>query len=100
MSKSKGAQSARARYAALDAALRAGVPHLLAVWDAEDDFLGFNIKVNLDGTVLAVLKRAGSDGTDMVCFGVGYGVIGAFLAIDATVNAGAWRVDKPWKPTG
>lgn len=73
-------------------------PNLSTVFAEESDFIELRLKARDDATTLAVLKRYGHDGRPMVCFGVGYGVVAAFMAVDATVEADNWRPDKPWKP--
>jgi hypothetical protein len=82
----------------LDKALGDGVPQLTSVLRNEEDFISLLVKLCDDGTTLAILKRYGPDGGPMVCFGSGYGVAGCLVAIDATIAAGKWRVDKPWRP--
>lgn len=96
MRKKSGKPSGQARWKALDKALGDGAPQLASVLRDEADFISLLVKLCDDGTTLAILKRFGSDGGPMVCFGSGYGVAGCLIAIDATIAAGKWRVDKPW----
>lgn len=88
------------RWVGLGEDIRGRVPHLNGVLVDEESFIEIRVKVRPDGTCLAILKRFGADGTPMVCFGSGYGVIGAFIAIDGTVQAGNWKVEKPWPEAG
>lgn len=73
------------------------VPTLSGWWDDFEDFAELKVKAMPDGTVLAIGKGYGPDGTPVVCFGAGYSVTGAFLAIDATIAAGRWKVDEPYQ---
>jgi len=45
---------------------------------------------------VAVLKRVGPDGDAEVCFSAGYDYIGCLLALEGTLAAGRWRVDRPY----
>lgn len=83
-------------WAELDAALLGCVPHLASFFADAEVFVELRVKVRDDGTVLAIAKGYGSDGSPVVCFGSGYGVAGALMAIDSTIQGGHWRVDKPW----
>lgn len=74
------------------------MPHLVAWWDDDDDFVEIRLKLRPDGTVLAIAKGYDSDGGPVVCFGTGYGVLGALMSVDGTIQGGRWREDKPWKP--
>ena len=78
--------------------LKVELPHLAAWWDDYDEFLELRLKARDDGTVLVIAKGFDSGGGPVVCFGTGYDVVSAIMAIDATINAGNWRVDKPWAP--
>lgn len=71
-------------------------PHLYAFLNDVDDFRELRIKANSDGTHLAIAKGYDNGGGPVVCFGVGYGAIACLLAIDATINGGRWKFDKPW----
>lgn len=95
MGKRKGASE---RLVRLDDSLHELIPHLYGVLCEEDDFIEFRVKAQDDGTVLGILKRYNPEGAPMVLFGGGYGVLGAFLTVDAAVQGNRWRVDKPWKP--
>lgn len=98
MRRKSGKASGQSRWQALDKALGSGAPQLTSVLRDEAEFISLLVKACEDGTSLAILKRYGSDGGPMVCFGSGYGVAGCLIAIDATIAAGKWRVDKPWRP--
>ena len=87
------------RWLRLSDLIRETLPHLHAVLCSEDDFIELRLMAKADGTTLAILKRYGSDGGPMICFGSGYGAMASLLAIDATVQGGKWRVDKPWSPS-
>lgn len=80
--------------------LSSSFPQLYEVLSDEESFISLLVRPTDDGSTLGILKRYGSDGGPMVCFGVGYGVVACFLGLDSTVAAGAWRVDKPWKNNG
>lgn len=86
------------RYTALGEALRVGVPQFFSWSEDVEEFISISLKMRSDGTVLAVAKGYGADGTEMVCFGSGYGVAGALVAIDSTIAGAYWKVDKPWQP--
>jgi nucleoid-associated protein YejK len=76
----KGTQ---ARWVQLEEALSQTVPQVFSILANEDDFISLYAKIRDDRTTLLVLKRYGSDGGPTVCFGSGYGVAGAFLALEA-----------------
>ena len=78
--------------------LRGNIPHLWSALAAADDFIELRLKSRDDGTVLAIMKSYDADGGPVVCFGVGYDPVLALMAIDATIQGGHWRTDKPWKP--
>lgn len=80
----------------LEGTLRLQFPHLLAVLLEEREFIELRVKARDDGTTLSIVKKYGPDGKPIVCFGVGYGVVGSLLGIDASINAGAWKNDRPW----
>ena len=80
-------------------AIEDNVPHFYSVVGNQDDFISLYIKVRPDGSCLAVLKQYGSDGGPLVCFGTGYGVAGCIVALDASIQGGNWKVDKPWNPS-
>lgn len=88
------------RFAELGGVLERLVPHLYAVLEDEGSFLEIRLKLRDDATVLAVVKCSGADGGPLVCFGSGYGVAGALMAVDATIQGGYWKVDKPWPSSG
>lgn len=72
------------------------LPQLASVLGDEGEFISLLVKPMPDGTMLAILKRYGSDGTPMVCFGSGYSVAGCFIGVEGTIAAGKWRPDVPW----
>lgn len=88
------------RWVDLAKSLESSLPHLAGWYGDLDDFNELRIKTSPDGTILTVAKGYMGDGTPSVCFGVGYDVAAALLAIDATIGGGRWRKDKPWKPEG
>lgn len=96
MATKKKRVSGAERYLAVGEQLAAQLPHLFSVLSEEDDFIELRIKAKPDGSTLALLKRFGSDGGPVICFGVGYGAVGSLMAINATVASGNWREDKPW----
>lgn len=73
-------------------------PHVSGWFTDEDSFRELRFKARDDGTTLAIAKGYDSDGSPVVCFGSGYGLVGAFMAIDAAMQGGNWKVDKPWQP--
>lgn len=82
------------RFNAFDSALRAAAPHLYGWLVDTENVRRFTVKAQDDGTYLAVAAGDGPDGGAVVCFGVGYGAIGAFYAIERTIQGGNWKVDK------
>lgn len=84
--------------AELGEAVRLRLPHFASWYVDEESFGELRLKARDDGTTLAIAKGYGPDGGAVVCFGSGYGLIGALIAIDATIQGGRWRVDKPWQP--
>ncbi len=93
-----GSLSPMERWQALDGELRRLTPHLTAVLSRENDFRELRIKSRDDGSTLVIVKAYGADGAPTVCFGVGYGSVAALVAVDATIQGGHWRPDKPWEP--
>jgi hypothetical protein len=83
----------------LGTSLKKAVPHFYAWSEEIQDFREIRFKVKDDGTMLVIAKGYLPDGGLSVCFGVGYGFAGGLLGIDATINGGHWKVDKPWRPT-
>lgn len=96
MARRQKKNSTQQRWVDLDESLQRLVPHLFSVLAESDDFIALYVKARDDGTILAIAKRYDSDGTPVVCFGSGYGVSGALMAIDATIQGGHWKTDKPW----
>jgi len=82
------------KYLAVERLVQAELPHLHGFFSEEDEYRGLSIKPRPDGTFLAVAMGYGSDGAPMVCFGQGYGVVGALMGLDKTMQAGNWKVDK------
>lgn len=78
--------------------IHAIVPHVSSWWQDEDSFRELRLKMRPDGTTLAIAKGWGPDGGEVVCFGAGYGVVGAIMSIDASIQGGKWKFDKPWHP--
>ena len=74
--------------------VKAALPQLSALFNDEDQFRGLSIKARDDGSMLGIAKSYLSDGTPSVCFGVGYGLVATLMAVDATIAAGHWKVDK------
>lgn len=98
MPRSKNKRSNVQRWVEFEEGFREALPHLGSFLADEEQFVELRFKVMEDGTTLAIAKSYGSDGTPMVCFGAGYGSCAAMLAIDRTIQGGAWRIDKPWQP--
>lgn len=71
-------------------------PSLYAFLNDVEEFSELRVKARDDGSVLAIAKGYDSSGGPIVSFGVGYDAIGALLGIDGTIQAGKWKVDKPW----
>lgn len=94
---SKGITEAE-RFALLVESVGTALPHLIAWLDARDEFVELRLKMKPDGTILAIAKGFGVDGGPVVCFGLGYGALGSLLAINASIQGGNWRFDKPWEP--
>jgi hypothetical protein len=92
--------SGQEAWARLDDTLSTTAPQLYSVLRDEEDFISLRLLLRDDRTVLAVLKKYGSDGGKLVCFGSGYGVSGALIAVNSTIAANAWKVDKPYKVSG
>jgi hypothetical protein len=86
------------KWAELHLALETYIPQVTSILGDERDFLSLHMKSRDDATTLAVLKRYGSDGAPVVCFGSGYGVAGALMGLEGSVAGGNWRPDKPWSP--
>lgn len=83
-----------ARFIEIDRVLAGAFPHLHGFFVDEEDYRGLSIKPRPDGTFLAVAMGCSSDGSPMVCFGQGYGVVGALFGLDRSLQAGSWKVDK------
>lgn len=88
------------RWVATSDGLREAFPHLSAWYNDVDEFLELRIKAREDSTYLAIAKGVDGKGGPVVCFGVGYDVAGALMSVDATIQGGHWKVDKPWSAKG
>lgn len=75
------------------------IPSLASWWGKEEEFNRLQVMARDDGTMLAIAKSFGSDGGPMVAFGSGYGVVGALVALDRTIQGGHWKIDEPWEPS-
>lgn len=71
-------------------------PHLSGWFSDEESFREIRVQLRNDGSCLSIAKGYASDGGPVVCFGSGYGLIGSLLALDASIQGGNWREDKPW----
>lgn len=92
--------SQRGRYDAAHKTFSQLFPQIYSVLDRERDFVSLLVKVRDDGSCIAVLKEFGPDGAKLVCFGSGYGAVGALLGLEGSVAAGHWKVDKPYHEGG
>lgn len=97
MRNNTGRSTQHDRWVEMNEQISGMVPHLYGWFNDEEGFIELRIKLMRDGTHLAVAKGYGSDGGPIVCFGSGYGVVGAIMAVDRTIQGGNWRVDKPWE---
>lgn len=86
------------RWMTLTEKMRVDYPHIASWLEDEHSFRELRLKARDDETTIAVAKAYGADGGPVVCFGVGYGPILALMALDAAIQGGNWRVDKPWQP--
>lgn len=82
------------RFLEFDAVVQGELPHLHAFFTKEEDYRGLSVKPRDDGTFLAVALGTAGDGAPVVCFGQGYGVVGALMGLDHTLQAGGWKADK------
>lgn len=82
------------RFIAFDDAIREHVPSLHRFLADEGDYRGLSIRPRDDGSFLAVAMGVSSDGVPVVCFGQGYGAIGALFGLERTIGAGKWKKDK------
>lgn len=98
MPKNRKAFGGQLRWEELVTAFSRNAPHLAAWMRDEEEFAELRIKLRADSTCLAIAKGYGPDGGKVVCFGSGYGVEAAVMAVDATIQSGNWRIDKPYKP--
>ena len=72
------------------------LPNLASWLGEEEEFIELRIKAREDGSTLAIAKGYSGTGMPVVCFGVAYGPYLALMAIDASIQGGNWREDKPW----
>lgn len=98
MGKKRTVDRSGRHFSEFDSEVRGYAPNLYGWSSDPDNFAELRLKARPDGTILAIAKGFGPDGGPVVCFGVGYGIVGAVMAIDATIQGGKWRVDKPWSP--
>jgi len=100
MSKNASKDSRVDRWLQLESYLKLNIPHVIAWCNRVDEFNELRFKSRDDGTVLAIAKGYGSDGSPVVLFGSGYSYTLALVAIDSAIQGGEWRLDKPWSPNG
>lgn len=98
MPKKKSENKQMDRWQQVDAFLRLQIPHFMAWQGSQADFNSVKFLARDDGTTLAVAKGYAADGSPVVCFGVGYGMVMALMALDGTMQGDGWRVDRPWSP--
>lgn len=67
---------------------------------SESDFAELRIKARDDGSCIAIAKGYDHEGGPVVCFGTGYDPLSALYAVEGTIRANKWRLDKPWSPDG
>lgn len=63
----------------------------------EEDALSVTIKCRGTGDWIGIAKRVGDDGAPEVCFGNAFDFVSCVLALNASMAAGRWRPDSPWK---
>lgn len=97
MSQKKSKETANQRWLTLVSQFQLNFPHIASYLFEEEEFRELRIKVMSDGVRLAIAKRFGSDGGPEVCFGSGYDPMLALMALDAAIQGGNWRFDKPWQ---
>lgn len=100
MANKTGRNTPGERYVNLTGVLKQQFPHLFAWCLDPNDFIELRFKARSDGTILAVAKGYDPAGAPVVAFGSGYDVVLALMAIDASINGGNWRRDKPYDPSG
>lgn len=84
------------KWVSFDGRVADGLPSLASWWSDEESFREVRVKLQMDGTVLAIAKGYSGDGGLVVCFGAGYGVTGALMGLDRSIQGGNWKEDKPW----
>ena len=92
----KRKESRAEHWLSVDKTLSTLFPHSWGAVVRTDDFRQLKLIARDDGTVLSVLSTYGTDGTPIVAFGVGLDATQALMALDATVQGGHWKTDKPW----
>lgn len=100
MAVSKKKNTKRVQWDRFHDKLREEIPSVVAFWDSYEEFREVRFKTRNDGTILAVAKGYSADGGLVVCFATGYDVVTALMALDGSIQAGAWREDKPWSSNG
>jgi hypothetical protein len=73
-------------------------PQVYHWMNQQDDFGQLSFKRREDGSVLAIAKGYGPDGTPVVAFGAGYDIVSACKGLEGTFARNGWRPDKPWSP--
>lgn len=94
MSTKSEKDTSTARWVASDQWFRDNFPQISAVVDRGSEFRFLRISTGKDGTTMAVLGVTNRGGTAVVCFGSGYGFMMSLMALEGTVAAGDWRLDK------
>lgn len=89
--------NAVSRFTDLHDAVQEALPHLFGWLMDEEEFVELRVKMMVDGTCLAIAKGYGPDGGSLVCFGQGYGALGALFGINGTIQSGSWRLDVPYE---
>lgn len=100
MTRKTNSNSPARKMVGIDEELFRRVPHFLSWSNDSDSFREIRLKFRPDGTTLAIAKGYAEDGSLVVCFGAGYGIAGALIAVDGTINSGNWREDRPYSPNG
>lgn len=86
--------SKQTRWVELAEELQKRLPNLAAVYNDPGVFRGLSVNARDDGTLLAIVRGYGPDGGPVVCFGNGYDIAAALLAVDASLQGGHWKADK------
>lgn len=83
------------RVALLHAAIAETIPQAYSFLNDYGNFRELRVYLRSDGDFLAVAKGFAPDGTPTICFGSGSDALSCLLAVDGTIAAGNWRIDKP-----